>query len=874
MPFVIPLIAGAIGLSGTAAAVFELAAGIGLSFAANKLTAKKKKASTANAPGGVRLGLKLDSNPSRLASIGEAATGGSLVYWQLSGTDNATLHMVIALADHECASLQKVFVNGKEKAWNSGTGQVTDYGANLVVRFYSGAAGQTADSELVASSGGRWTTNEKGTGVCYAVVKLTYDEKLFPDGIPEFAFVVRGAKLYDPRTGTTAWSENSAVALYNILTGISVGGEHLIGMHVPTDAIRASEAEAAANACDELVAKKAGGTEKRYRCGIVLDCSQTNRDIIETLLGTMAGEVIESGGIYRILAGVAQTPVANLTDQDLIITEPLVTREKKSRNAIVNAVYGSFTDPSRVYTTVALPPRTSTTDEAADGGIRLTRSLDLSAVTSRSQAQRVLEVERKRARRMASAQFKVRSRWFVLEPGDWVTYTSDRRGYASRTFVVQSKVDGRDLTSDIVLTETDASIDDWTASVDEIDDDQVIDLASAGPSLSAVTGVALINVTVASTGAIQRPGLQIQWDAVTDPTIVNLEVEFRKVGDTVALSPNVVSNPSVGSYTWVTGVQTGVTYEARARPVARPNRSTIWSAWVAASAAAGNQVVAVAALATSVPPDTITTAMLDPQSRFELGLMTATDDALGSVSQQVAEATAKIRDASMSAINAMLDARDAQAAIRVENRIRNEADLSLAAQITTVQAEFNGNAALVQQQFESVATQQDAQATALQSLSTAVDGQTAQVIVLAQSIDGISGRYGIAVTANGEVLGLVQLDASAVAGSSFTVVADNFAVSKPGVSVGTAVPLFSIQVVDGVSKLALRGDMIADGAILARHIEVLTLSALSADLGTVTAGLIRNTQNTLRFDLPNMRIYRTDGTMEINFASKIIDIQF
>lgn len=875
MPFLAPLIGAAVGLGTVGTAVVEIGLAVGLGFVAKKLVPKQKSSTASSASTrGSRVGLTIDTDPPRQVIIGETATGGSLAYWQLSGTNNDVLHMVVALADHECDSLQGVLVNNKLKSWNSGTGQVSGYGANLVVRFYSGAAGQVADSEVVSASGGRWTSNEKGSGLCYVVVKLTYNEELFPEGIPDLGFIVRGAKLYDPRTGTTAYSNNPAVALYNVLNGISSGGEPLIGLNVPTSAIRLSEAQAAANACDELVNLKAGGTEKRYRCGVVFDTTQSNRDIVETLLAAMAGEAICVGGVWRIMAGVAQTPVAAITDADLITADPVTTSPKRSRNELTNAILGSYTDPSRGYAQVALPPRTSSVDEAADGGIRLTRSLDLSAVTSRAQAQRVLEVERKRARRMLSASMRVRARYFGLEPGDWVTWTSDRRGYDTKTFVVQSINGARDLLSDIVLVETDDAIDDWTASSDEIDDDQVIDLASAGPPLSAVSGVALVNLVVEGASGIQRPGLQLQWDVITDPTVVSLQIEFRKVSDTAALTTAPVLDPSVGNYEWVTGVQSGATYEARVRPVTRPQRSTSWSSWVSASDPADDQVVAVAASATSVPPDTITVDMLSPQARFELSLVTETDQALGSVAEQIASLIEETNKAHIATIEATLSAHENATQIRVERIERVAQGLALAQQITTISAQINDTIlAAIQEEQTARAT---ADSTLAQNIATAVtrlDGNEVAVVTLQESINGIEGRWGVAINSNGQVVGIVQLDGNA-SGSTFTVVVDTFKVAKPGVTGGAAVPIFAIQNVNGVAKVALRGDMIADGTITAQKIVAGSLSALSANLGTVTAGLIRDPANTYYWDLTNGRQGRYDNTYLIDMKNKTFRIEW
>ena len=869
MPFIAPLIGAAFGLGAVGTAVVSAGLAVGLSFAARKLRPKAKTAASPEAQRGVSLSLKIDANAPREWVVGRIATGGSLAYWQLSGTNNGTLHMVIALADHECDGLDLVIVNGRSRNWNSGNGQVDGFGSALVVRFYSGAAGQTADAAVVAASGGRWTNNDRGTGVCYVVVEATYTEEKFPEGIPELAFVIRGAKVYDQRTGSTAYNNLSAVLLYNALRGITVSGEPLLGMNVPTASIRSAEAIAAANACAEDVATKAGPTEFRYRCSAVFNTTMSNREILETVLATMAGDLIEVGGIYRMFAGVAQTPVATITDADIITAEPFVTAPKRSRNDLTNAIHGSFTDPARAYASVPLPSRTSSSDEADDGGIRLSKTFDLSGVTSRTQGQRVLEIERKRARRMATAGLTLRSAFWVLEPGDWVAFNSARRGYVSKVFVVQSGEGNPDLTASVYLAETDAGVDDYNPAIDEINDNQVIDLASAGPPLSAVSGVTLVAITIAVSAASSRPGLQMGWTAITDPTVIELEIEFRKVGDTVAQKTARVSDPSDGTYTWVSGVQSGVDYEARIRPVTRPARGAIWSSWVPAGAATGNQVVPLASTATAVPPDTITPAMLTAQARFEIGLVTQADAVLGSVAQQIAAVRDEAERIAAATLNSLLDANDAKVSIRVEQRERIEADLALAQQVTTISSALNNDvAAAIQQEQLARTTADDALALDITTALTRVNENTAQVAALAQSVNGIEAAYTVTVDINGRVVGYTQLNGSA-AGSEFVVAADFFRVA--GVT-GNGVPVFAVQTVDGAAKMALRGDMLADGTITARALSVSTLSALTASLGTITAGLMRDPASKYYFDVTNGRIGTYDGDMLIDLKNKRLKI--
>mgnify|MGYP000948548829 CR=1 FL=1 len=86
----------------------------------------------------------------------------------------------------------------------------------------------------------------------------------------------------------------------------------------------------------------------------------------------------------------------------------------------------------------------SPADEADDGSIRLAQSYALDYVTSGTQAQRILEILRRRARAQMEIRLKLRPRYGVLEAGDWITWTSVRYGYTAKTFEVVSVAVGQD----------------------------------------------------------------------------------------------------------------------------------------------------------------------------------------------------------------------------------------------------------------------------------------------------------------------------------------------------------------------------------------------------------------------------------------------
>jgi hypothetical protein len=344
------------------------------------------------------------------------------------------------------------------------------------------------------------------------------------------------------------------------------------------------------------------------------------------------------------------------------------------------------------------------------------------------------------------------------------------------------------------------------------------------------------------------------------------------------------------------------------------------AATAAASAAAANTAAASASSAVTTLNSTVAQNSTDivsllaalegldgsgvtPQQAFAIGLVTAVDTVLGSVSQQVKELKQLSENLAKAAILDMIQGRTDGAAIRVEQAVRTTETTSLAQQITTLTADLgNASAAIVAEQIaragadtniqsllsDDIAAEVAAREAALSdeaalrtaadadeqeariagdealaaditTLTTSVNGNTSQITVLAASIDGIEGRFGVAINLNGEVVGLIQLDGTP-SGSTFTVVADKFQVAQRDVSGGSPVPVFTIANVSGTAKLVFRGDMIGDGAIIARaiaaesitadkvaanaitadKIDVTDLAAVSGTLGSVTTGRIQS----------------------------------
>jgi hypothetical protein len=179
--------------------------------------------------------------------------------------------------------------------------------------------------------------------------------------------------------------------------------------------------------------------------------------------------------------------------------------------------------------------------------------------------------------------------------------------------------------------------------------------------------------------------------------------------------------------------------------------------------------------------------------------------------------------------------------------------------------------------------------------STATDVERVKV-----TVDQLNGKWGVSVNNNNKVTGAVLLDGSA-ATSKFSVLADKFTISHPSDN-NTEIQAFSAYLVSGVPTIGINGNLIvggtvsgdkitdgavtagkisagavsankiAAGAVTADKINVGSLSSISANIGTVTAGYIVNPAGTLIFDLANMRLYRSDGKMDIHLGAGYISI--
>lgn len=177
------------------------------------------------------------------------------------------------------------------------------------------------------------------------------------------------------------------------------------------------------------------------------------------------------------------------------------------------------------------------------------------------------------------------------------------------------------------------------------------------------------------------------------------------------------------------------------------------------------------------------------------------------------------------------------AAITAEALTRATEDTALASQITTVAADVADNSAAISAEAIARADGDSALAATVSTVSTTVGSHTASISTINASIDGLRASWSVSVNVDGNVTGLVRLSGDNQS-SYFTVLADSFLVARPDGTNATA--MFGVGQVNGVTQVGINGNLIIDGSVLARHITVGSLDAITANLGTVTAGVIQS----------------------------------
>jgi hypothetical protein len=130
------------------------------------------------------------------------------------------------------------------------------------------------------------------------------------------------------------------------------------------------------------------------------------------------------------------------------------------------------------------------------------------------------------------------------------------------------------------------------------------------------------------------------------------------------------------------------------------------------------------------------------------------------------------------------------------------------------------------------------------------------VASLSEAVNGVSARWGVSLTVNGYVSGVVQNNNGA--SSSFVVLADRFAIVDPN----GGSPTVPFEVSNG--SVFINGQRISPGSILPDRLSVTSLSALTANIGFLVS--YNGQGGRVERDGNGTRVYDNSGVLRVKMG--------
>lgn len=499
---------------------------------------------------------------------------GTIVYLSTTGTKNEYLHIVVTLAGHEVEAIDEIYFNDELVPLTGGVPDAgTLYDGVARINKKRGVPGDTADADLIADTAsltdGKWTADHKLSGIAYLYVRLTWDAEKFPSGIPNISAVIRGKKVLDPRTNTTAYSANAALCLRDYLTDTS------LGMAMASAEIDDTAFTAAANICDEDVEIKPvtvpATYENRYEANGVVSTSASPDENIGKLLSAMGGLMAYSGG--KIVPYAAAYRIPTITFDEKHFVGPISVQTRTSARDRVNSVKGVYVSEDNDWQVTDFPTITDANYVSADNNTKFFRDVVLPFTTSPSCAQRLAVVELRRAREEITMTARFRLEAMQVRAGDTVMITNAKLGFSSKVFEVMdwhfaSGGTPPEVFVDMTLRETDSSVYSWNVT-DEIFVAGALNTTLPNPfALSAPT-----NLTLTADGTTQLmqvdgtalPRIKVAWTAPSEEFIQSggdVVIEYKEGVSTTYLTWSRVDGSQTSDFI-SSDVKIGLTYDVR-----------------------------------------------------------------------------------------------------------------------------------------------------------------------------------------------------------------------------------------------------------------------------------------------------------------------
>ncbi len=365
--------------------------------------------------------------------------------------------------------------------------------------------------------------------------------------------------------------------------------------------------------------------ESRYTCSGVIIVERDPWDILTDLRTSFAGKIINTGGLWYIIAGSWQSPTISLGEDDLVSLPEMQTRH--SRRERFNTVKGLYISPLNYDQTNEYPAVSSSIYTSEDSVEPILFDYDLPFTTRSQTAQRLARIELNKHRREIFLKIRTNLSGFLVQAGDTVQFSYPRFGFVDKSFevvewgfVVEEQEGSPIIIVEMGLRESDATVFDFDETTDEIlvqppPRSTLPNPFNTAPPSNLLLSSGTNELFVGSDGTVVS-GIRASWDAPVDAFVGSYELQYKKSSTT---KYNSIVLPSDATEHIIGAVEDGVAYDIR---ISATNTFGVPSSFIESL----NHIV----IGKTEPPPTPTlfkvTRLADGTRRFEFSLTPLADD--------------------------------------------------------------------------------------------------------------------------------------------------------------------------------------------------------------------------------------------------------
>lgn len=425
------------------------------------------------------------------------------------------LHVVLVLGEGEIEEITNVYFDDKISTDAAFQNTPPDY-EKYHLGLHTGSDDDHTDSDL-----GWWCLNGinyscEGTAFIYA--RFAWDSDVWVHGKPTITADIKGLKVYDPRTSTTAWSDNPALCIRDYLTNTRYG------CGIDASLLNDQSFEDSADYCDvESANYDNGGSRKRYTFNGVVDIDQAPIDNLRQMLTSCRGQLIFSAGQYSLLCD-QDTDASGFDFNTSNITGGW-NIELDSKQAKANRVRARYFNAEKNWQpdiAIVDAPGLRTTN---DNGTLLEHAIELPYTSSEGEARQLATIHLNSSRKAIRCTFRATTDALQCAVGDVVTVTHPTPGWSGKEFrVTAMKMLDVDAI-EVWLSEYDDTM--YTFDQIELDDpsdnSDLPDPHTCNPPIFSSGDVSY--QWVVSTSGL-HPVLDVQWSAPPETFVDHYELRY------------------------------------------------------------------------------------------------------------------------------------------------------------------------------------------------------------------------------------------------------------------------------------------------------------------------------------------------------------